>query len=70
MCFMNLETYLSSTGMTQQIFAEKLGVKQSAISQWISGKRTPKRQMLPKIIEATDGKVTPNDFFGGDNAMQ
>lgn len=38
-------------GLTQQEASRKIGVSQEAISQWESGKTTPRTSILPKISE-------------------
>jgi transcriptional regulator with XRE-family HTH domain len=37
--------------MTQAELAEKIGVDQTAVSQWETGQTYPKASLLPKIAE-------------------
>ncbi len=60
---MTLESYLKQHGLTQFEFAARVGCEQPTISRFING-RVPSPEMMTKILEATDGAVTPNDFFG------
>lgn len=58
---MDLKTYLDST--TQTSLAEKLGVSQGLVSQWLSGdtKITPGRAI--SIEDATNGLVTREELL-------
>jgi predicted transcriptional regulator len=60
---MRLEEYLTETGLTRAEFARQIGVSQFSITRYIEG-RAPKTSVMCKIIEATEGKVSANDFFG------
>lgn len=63
---MTLRQYLALTGMTQQQFASQIGASQSAISRYVVGLRVPRLKHLLRIIEATDGAVTPTDFVSAN----
>lgn len=60
---MKLAEYMDANELTQPELAKRLSVSQSAISQWLSGARFPKPEMLSRIRDLTDGAVTPNDFL-------
>jgi len=60
---MTLDTYLKQHGITQLEFADRIGCEQPTVNRFISG-RIPSPGLMAKIAEATDGAVTPNDFFG------
>lgn len=62
---MKLENYLTDKKLTQSEFAAMVGVEQSAVSQWLSGLRTPRDAFKKKIFEVTKGAVTANDFVEG-----
>jgi DNA-binding transcriptional regulator YdaS (Cro superfamily) len=59
---MRLAEYLSETGLTRAEFARQIGVKQFSVTRYLNG-RVPEPSVMCKIIEATDGKVSANDFF-------
>jgi predicted transcriptional regulator len=59
---MRLAEYLSETGLTRAEFALQIGVKQFSVTRYLNG-RVPEPSVMCKIIEATDGKVSANDFF-------
>lgn len=61
---MKLETYLIEEGLTQAAFASRLGVPSGTIHRYIRNIRKPSKNMLSRIFDATNGKVTPNDFYG------
>jgi len=67
---MDLDSYLSSAGISSAKFAAKIDVDPSSVWRFRQGVRIPRRETMQKIIEATDGSVTANDFFseGGEAA--
>ena len=61
---MTLSDYLATNDMTASALAERLGVSVSTITRAAKGEIIPQRELMNRIFEATEGKVTPNDFFG------
>lgn len=59
----SLGEFLKLSKITQTGFAAKIGMTQRAVSLWVRGDRTPRAKQMQKIITATDGAVTPNDFL-------
>jgi len=58
-----LKQYLEENGLSQREFGERIGVRQSVVSRWVSGKAYPDWECsLPRIIKATGGKVDANSF--------
>lgn len=57
-----LNSKLSELGLTQQRAADRLGISQSRLNQYLKNRREPDSQMLCKICE-TFG-ITPNYLFG------
>ena len=65
---MKLEDWLKANHVTQADFAAAVGVDQATISRLIpaEGKRQRRRpsfDLVEKIMRATDGAVTANDFM-------
>lgn len=60
---MRLSDYLEKNRLTQTEFAKLIDADQGQIARYISGDRLPRRDVMQKIIDATAGAVTPNDFF-------
>lgn len=61
---MTLQEWLSVPGNTQQVLAERLGVTQPAVSQWVNWLKGKKKnatritgERAVQIEVATDGKV-------------
>lgn len=48
-----LRQFLKNNGLTQQAFGELIGVPQTTIASWLSGKAKPKHENLIKISEVT-----------------
>lgn len=63
---MKLKDFLKEENMTQESFAEMIGVGQNLVSLWCNNS-IPRSDMMSKILLATKGKVTANDFYYGDN---
>ena len=62
---MKLKDFLKEEDITQEEFAKKIGSKQTTVARWIQG-ATPRVEMMSKILLATQGKVTANDFYYED----
>lgn len=60
---MKLTQYLTDNGISETAFAERIGCGQATINRYINGKRFPEREMILKIEEATDGAVSPADWY-------
>jgi transcriptional regulator with XRE-family HTH domain len=63
---MTLQQYLALVGETQQQFASSIGVSQNTVSRYVNGLTIPRREQLRRIVEVTDGAVTPTDFVFPD----
>lgn len=48
-----LNDYLQEQGLSQVAFAERVGVKQSQISEWLHGKAKPGYDLLKQIVRRT-----------------
>ena len=64
----NLGYYLSLKGMSQKELAERLGVSQSAVTNWIKGKNSPDIEVVAQICDILGIAVT--DLFGTDGNDQ
>lgn len=61
---MQLSEYLSEEGISLSAFARQVGAKNArTIQRYTKHGRIPAGSMMAKIMDATDGKVQPNDFF-------
>ncbi len=60
---MKLADYLSTHRITHAEFAATIGATQAAVSRYANGKRMPRQPLLRKIMQATQGRVTANDFM-------
>tara|TARA_R110002012_G_scaffold246553_2_gene422107 strand:+ start:277 stop:483 length:207 start_codon:yes stop_codon:yes gene_type:complete len=66
---MKLDEYIQQRGITQKKFISELNqeynrpVSQGALTKWIGRQRIPRYKDMRIIYVATDGKVTPNDFY-------
>lgn len=59
---MKLPDWLAKEEMTQQAFADLLGVTQGRVSQ-ICARGTDSLRMAQKISEVTNGEVPPDDVM-------
>lgn len=67
---MTLRDWLDANGKSNAQFAEAIGRTAEAVRRYASGDRIPDRETMPLIVDATEGQVTPNDFFGFDSAPE
>lgn len=62
-CGMKLDTYLEAKGETDAEFALRVSLSQSQVSRIKRGLSWPSRDAMERIVDATDGSVTANDFL-------
>lgn len=60
---MRLADYLAQKGLTQAVFARKIGVSQGSVARYLKGERRPNWAVLQRIQKVTGGAVRPEDFF-------
>ena len=53
----NLGYFLSRKGLSQKDFAEKLGVSQSAVTNWIRGNNSPDIELVSNICDVLNISV-------------
>ena len=63
---MKLDEYLSSKKITDAAFGELIGRQQSSVNRLRRGETKPDWKTIERIVEITNGAVTPNDFLGSD----
>ena len=57
-----LEEFIKLNNLTQTEFANKIGVKQSQVSEWLKGKAKPGYDILRRMATAFD--VSADYFLG------
>ena len=62
---MKLSDWLKENGVLRKDFAARIDVSPSYITAMCDGSVWPGRGVLESVVEATDGKVQPNDFLAG-----
>jgi transcriptional regulator with XRE-family HTH domain len=62
---MKLSEWMQVSGVNDQKLSEKLGISRSAVTQYRLGDRMPRPEILVKLVEATDNKVSPIDLVKG-----
>jgi predicted XRE-type DNA-binding protein len=60
---MKLIEWMTENGLDQVQAEDRLGIDQTTISRLLAGKSCSSATMT-KVLDATDGKVTPNDLMG------
>ncbi|ARP86279.1 transcriptional regulator [Bordetella genomosp. 9] len=63
---MKIDQYLESSGLTQAAFAGALGVTQSVVWQWLSGRRPVPVERCADIERVTSGAVSRKDLRPSD----
>jgi transcriptional regulator with XRE-family HTH domain len=56
--------YLIANGISQAAFAARLRVSQMAVSRYARRAAIPRPDIMARIVDATGGQVTANDFYG------
>ncbi|MEM7524111.1 MAG: XRE family transcriptional regulator [Pseudomonadota bacterium] len=59
---MTLDDYLASNRLTLEAFGLRVNASAPTVSRWRSGVLRPPWGAMDRILEVTDGEVTPNDF--------
>jgi hypothetical protein len=59
---MRLREYLDTTGTKVSALAVTLGVAETTIYRWMSGRRRPNFEQMRAVCAASLGAVTPNDW--------
>jgi len=62
---MGLNEWMKDNGYTDQKMSEKIGVSRSTITQYRSGARMPRPEIMLKLVAATDNQVGPLDLMQG-----
>lgn len=65
---MKLTVWLLQTGTSRSEFARRIGVSPSSVTEYCSGRYTPRPAVAKRIIKATCGAVTANDFLDFEDA--
>lgn len=65
---MKLGAYLELQKITLEAFGKSIGRTRQAVSRYVAEERIPDRETMAKIVEATDGAVTANDFYAPPSA--
>ena len=60
---MTLEKYMKANGYTDNKFADKIGVSRVAVTLYRNGQRIPRPAVMERIVDVTEGRVKPNDFY-------
>jgi len=68
---MRLSDYLEQTETTYAEFGRRIGVKsRSTVTRYANGRRIPSCEIMARIVKATQGRVTANDFFADRQSAQ
>lgn len=59
---MSLKSHLETRGKATSL-ARAAGVSVSTITRIAEGTRNPTKRMIEKIVAASDGELSPSDFF-------
>lgn len=57
-----IKQIMDERGLSQQQFADMLGVNQTTVSQWLLGKKKPGYESIAMLYEKFG--VQPNELFG------
>lgn len=60
-----LRVYLRQQGLSNQSFADEVGVSIFAVRKWLNGERTPRDKTKVKIARATKNVIKVQDWLNG-----
>ena len=60
---MTLIQYLEAYGLSYWEFGELIETNHTSVRRYAKGESYPTYPRLKRIVEATEGEVTPNDLF-------
>ncbi len=61
---MTLDEYLAQENLSTKGFAKLIGLTPEAVRLYRTGQRMPRKLLMTRIAQATDGKVRARDFYG------
>ena len=61
---MQLKAWREANKLSRDDAAELIGVSRVTLWRWESGRSMPVEREMRAVLAASDGAVTPNDFFG------
>lgn len=62
---MKLRDYLDQTETPRASFAATVGVTVQALHRYLTDQRIPRRAVMARIEQVTEGRVTAADFYDG-----
>lgn len=65
---MKLADFLKDRDIKVADFAERIGRSRKQVHEYMAGTATPRGEAMVKIIDATEGEVTANDFLPSGSA--
>ena len=60
---MKLRDFLADRNLSEAELGRLLGVGQATVNRYIRGERIPRPEVMRRIVEVTEGKVGPADFY-------
>lgn len=66
---MKLAAWLEANNKTPSDLAVDIGEPAVNVWRYANGKRIPNKETMPKIVAATGGEVTANDFYDQPEAL-
>ena len=63
---MKLKEYLCLKRQSIEDFSRDLGLSYAAVRLYVNAGRGPTPKVMRRIVDITNGAVTPNDFYAED----
>ena len=60
---MKLSDYMKMAGETQASMGRKLGVDRATVNRYVRNNSRPEWPIMDRLVEITQGAVTPDDFM-------
>lgn len=62
---MQLSEWMKQESLTDQALSDKLGISRVAVTQYRLGDRMPRPEILVRLCQLTENKVSPIDLVEG-----
>lgn len=60
---MKLRDFMSARDLSEAHLGRLLGIGQATVNRYVRGERIPRPEVMRRIVEVTEGKVGPADFY-------
>ena len=64
--FMNIKEHIKTTGLTQKMYADSVGISRMSLHRILNG-QAPGQKMAHKFVKFSGGQITFDEIYGRNN---